>query len=153
MRISKNFHLQELVHPKLYSVLGERVQDWLNPMLPFCCQALRDEFGPMIVNDWWWELDKEDWESPMAWITCYTDSGLRLPQGDVGAIYSSHRGGCAVDLKFLQGAPAAAQKQILEDPESYPYITRMENVEITKVWLHVEVGKRRPGDNIIVFNP
>lgn len=155
MKLTTNFQLQELVHPLLYLKLGDRVADWLNPVLPITCQELRDEFGPIIVNDWLWELPTPQWVVPSSWNDCYTDSGLRLPHSSTHTAYSSHKGGCAADLKFRDADPEKVQHYILQNQEAYPYITRMEDAALTFVegaeWLHIEVGMRR-GD-IIVFKP
>lgn len=138
MRLTENFKLKELVHPDLLSSIGDRAADFLHPMLPIVLQSLRDEFGLIIVNGRYHGID-------------FIDSGLRMPDGDVGARLSAHRFGCAADLKFLDADPEQVQHYINQNNVVYPHITRMENAAITKTWLHVEVGQRY-GD-IVVFDP
>lgn len=139
MKLTTNFQLEELVHPDIYDKVGDRAFDFLNPLLPLALQGLRDEFGSITVNDWVWGGN-------------FVDSGLRLPHGTVGAKLSSHRFGAAADCKFAEADPAQLQHYIKSNAGEFPYITRMENADITKTWLHVEVGKRS-SDFIIIFNP
>ncbi len=139
MKLTTNFQLEELVHPEIYDRIGSRSFDFLNPLLPLAVQGLRDEFGSITVNDWVWGGN-------------FINSGLRMPNYPDGfAELSSHRFGCAADCKFADADPLQVQLYIKSHADDFPYITRMENAEITKTWLHVEVGKR--GNNIIIFNP
>jgi hypothetical protein len=139
MKLTTDFQLQELVHKAIYTRIGNRCADFLNPMLAPTCQALRDEFGSIIINDYMWGGK-------------FTDSGLREPHGIIGARFSAHKFGNAADLKFKTMTPIEVQSMIMEDPSKFPYITRMENAEITKTWLHIETSVRR-NSPIKIFNP
>lgn len=150
-KVTSNFQLQEFVHPWLWSEFGERTYSMLNPLLPLVAQQLREEFGPITINDWLWHLHEHELRNPEAWKRCYTDSGLRRLCGGVGAKFSAHRWGFAGDMKFGEVGPKKVQSYILKNQDEFPTIIRMENAAITKTWLHVEVG-RRTGD-IILFNP
>ncbi len=138
MKLTTNFQLQELVHKEIYEVCGDRSFDFLNPLLPITIQALRDEFGPIIINDWLWGGE-------------FVNSGLRYPTSQFGAKLSAHKFGAAADLKFADADPIQVQAYIHSHPDDYPYITRMEDANITKTWAHIECGGRR-GD-IIIFQP
>ena len=139
MKVTKNFDLRELVHPEIYKVVGDRSFDFLNPLLPITIQALRDEFGPIVINDWLWDGE-------------FVNSGLRYPMSQFGAKLSAHKFGTAADLKFLDADPIQVQAYIHSHPEDYLYITRLEDANITKTWLHVEVGDRRSNE-IVIFKP
>lgn len=138
MQLTRNFELQEFVHPEIYRRIGNRSADFLHPLLARTIQELRNRFGKIIINDWLWGGE-------------LVDSGLRLPQGTVGADLSAHRFGCAADIKIETVIPIDVQQQIMQHQHIYPHITRMENADITKTWLHIEVGKRKAP--IVIYNP
>lgn len=139
LKISSDFQLQEYIHPDVFGRIGNRSQDFLHPSLAPTVQRLRDAFGPITINDWLWGGD-------------FKFSGLRPPDSDVGAFYSSHRFGCAADLKFADIDAEEVQQAILGEPHLYGDITRMENTQATPTWLHLEVGVRN-GFPIKVFTP
>ena len=138
MKVSSNFQLQEFVHPVIFNRIGGRSLDFLHPHLVLAVQDLRDTFGPIVVNDWMWGGR-------------FRDSGLRMPNGTVGAELSAHRFGTAVDLKFADVTAEDVQSEILLSPGEYSSITRMENAAKTRSWLHLEVGVRH--GEIVIFNP
>ena len=140
MQLSKNFTLEELVNPVLLDRVGERCADWLNPNLVPTLQALRDTIGtPITVNDW-----------HRGGI--YKNSGLRAPNCNEGALFSTHKGGCAADPKFTIEA-SKVYYHILNNQDKYPYISRMENIEHTPTWCHIEVSTNKRVGDIVIFNP
>ena len=152
-KVSTNFQLQEFVHPWLWSKFGERTYSMVHPLLFMLAQQLRDNYGPITINDWLWKLHSGEYRNPRMWETCFTDSGLRLLTGGDGAKYSAHRWGYAGDMKFADADPQQLQSYIMSNQDEFPSIIRMENAAITKTWLHVEVGRRLEGADIDVFNP
>lgn len=138
MRLSANFTLSELVAPDIIDTVGNRAADFLHPELVPTIQRLRDEFGSIVVNGTYNGQT-------------FTESGLRSPKTRTGAALSAHRFGVACDLKFYGTTPEGVQRHILKHASKYPCITRIENAEITKSWLHIEVGDRNGA--IYVFNP
>lgn len=141
MKISEHFDIRELVHPDIYNhpAIGDRCIDFVHPSAKFVLEDIREDFGPVTINDW-------------LFGGRFTDSGLRLPDGNVGARLSAHRFGCAFDLKFSEATPQDVFYHILNNQHKYPLIARMESVDYTPTWLHIEVTARRYGE-IIVFNP
>ena len=142
MQLSTHFALEELVHPKIFEIVGERSADFLHPNLIVTLEQMKTHFGKnqsIVVNDY-------------LWGGAYLNSGLRLPDSKVGATLSAHRFGCAVDCKFKGQDIDDVQENILQHPHKFPFITRMESAAFTKTWLHVEVGAYRNKD-ILVFNP
>lgn len=138
MKLTANFRLDELAHPDIIQVVGQRAADFLHPELAPTLQAIRDKFGMIVVNGQFRGKD-------------FISSGLRLPYGDVGAVLSSHRFGCAADCKFYDVEPIEVQNYIISHQDEFPHITRLENALITETWLHVETGKRNR--SIRVYNP
>ncbi len=139
MKLSKNFSLIELVHPDIVERVGDRAADFLHPELVPMLQRLRDMFGSIVVNG---QFNGGT----------FTNSGLRLPNGTVGAKLSSHRFGTACDLKFTDTTPEEVQEYINDNQDDFPTIRRMENASVTITWLHIEVTGKRVG-NIYTFNP
>jgi len=139
-KLSKNFKLKELVHLDIIERVGIRAADFLHPCLVPTLQVLRDKFGPAVVNG-------------VFNNRTYTNSGLRLPNSSIGAPLSTHRFGNGADVKFKKNTPLAVQNYILNNQDIFPHITRLENAMLTKTWLHLEVGDRKDGETITVFNP
>lgn len=156
MKISTNFSVKELVDPDTVQVHGEsRSRNFIHPTVPITLEKLREyviaETGKGItINDY-------------AWGGGYKYSGIRPHTYTEGAKFSTHRYGNTDDLKFKGITPVEVQKHILDNPDMYPHIVRMENAEITRKvrdvdgtdivfeWLHIECGYR--DGPIIVFNP
>ena len=139
MKYSKYFQLEELVNPRILERCGERCSSFLHVNAKYCLDDLREELGVITINDW-------------AMGGQYKDSGLREPHGDVGAPFSSHRFGCGFDLKFHGTSSKEAYYHILNNQLDFPFISRMEGIDHTPSWLHIEIDTARIGD-IIIFNP
>jgi len=142
MKVSNNFILQEFVNPDIYNhpAIGARCIDWLNCELIPTVQLLRDEMGPLLINDWEWGGN-------------YVDSGLRVFNDNQYSQFSSHKGGNAVDIKPQKVSCAELYYRILNNQHKYPHISRLENIEYTPTWVHVEVSSSIRMGEITVFNP
>ncbi len=139
MKLTKNWTLEELVNNEFIQKIGARTNDFLHPELAPTLQKLRDKFGAIVVNGTFNG-------------NIYTESGLRSPATPIGAKMSSHRFGCAADLKFYDTTPEKVQDYIVRHQSEYPTIKRMEDAKVTVSWLHVEVTTKRVG-NIYIFKP
>lgn len=142
MKVSDNFDLRELVHPDIYNhpAIGDRCADFIHCEAANTLEAIKLSTGDTItINSWLWGGN-------------YKDSGLRLPSGSVGATLSSHRFGCGFDLKFKNMSAEEAHAHIIENQHLFKNVTRMESIDKTPTWVHIEIGARRDGE-IIIFNP
>lgn len=128
-----NFTLQELVHPDIIKALGEQAWELLDPTALMMLQRIRNIFGPTYVN--------------ITPTVKYKDRGLRLPNSKTGATFSMHKYGKAFDCSFAKFSPAIVRQYILNNPDDFPGITAVENVD---GWLHFDC---RNCDAIKVFNP
>ena len=146
--ITKNFRIEELVHPAIVGKWGDSAISWVHCDAPKTLQKLRDHLGvPITINDYHAG-------------GLYESSGVRLPTGGVGASLSSHRGGFGFDLKFKGLSIDAVYIHIIQNPDLYPHISRIENIEYTRSahgslgrdWLHIEICHERHGD-IYTFRP
>jgi len=141
MIISEHFDIRELVHPDIYNhpAIGDRCADFVHPMAAPTFELLKTATDDVItINNWLWGGH-------------YVDSGLRPPNSKTGAKLSSHRFGCGFDLKFKKMSAEMAHAFILKNQHLFPNITRMESIEKTPSWVHVEIGNRT--GKILIFNP
>lgn len=122
------FPLHELVPPAELDRFGNSLWRVFDDRILRAADLLRQEFGPMVVNDWYHNGSN-------------SFRGYRPPRCTVGAPISQHRFGRALDL-IPQRAPAETIRQaILDDPDMVRdeygnyLITAME----TGVsWLHID---------------
>ena len=142
MKISNNFTVQELVHPDIIKVLGEkRAANLVSPRLLQELEHLRNRYGAIRINGGRFK------NSGIRKASYYTNWGMMTQS------YSTHQWGNTADLKFSNGIkPAEVYDYILDNPNNFPCIVRMENAHITKTWLHIECGQYRE-DEIEVFEP
>lgn len=142
MNLSPHFILQELVSPEIFkhSAIGERSIDFINVNAVSTLEDLRGDFGAITINDWHVGGN-------------YKNSGLRSPTCSVGAIFSAHRFGTGFDLKFSDHKAEYVYFHILNNQGKYPFISRMENAERTRSWLHIELSTFTRNGDIVIFNP
>lgn len=143
-KLSQHFSVSELVNPDIIKKLGEiRAANFISPFLIQTLEVIRARFGPIVINGEFRGLT-------------FTNSGLRKASyykklGIMIESYSTHQYGNTADCKFPEATPAQIYDYILDNPDEFPFIVRMENAHITESWLHIECGKYR--DKIEVFNP
>lgn len=143
VRINDYFFLDEFIPPEIYSVRGSRSIQLMDDRIIEGVTLLRKYAGvPFIINNWA-NGGKRD------------ESGLRLPNTRTGARWSQHKFGRACDI-VPRGMTVRQVFAILKAHEdefvSKGLITTVENVDITKVWLHVDC--RATGlDKFLIVDP
>lgn len=141
----KHFALEELVDPHLYKHVGERCWELLDDNALMALDALRERFGPLVVNNW---------HSKGSSFThqIYRESGLRRWDTGTGAKRSQHKFGRAFDCKFANYEPYEVANYVVANPDEFPLITRVEDVTHTPTWFHFDTKPtNQPG--IYVFKP
>lgn len=133
------FGIEELVCPEIHKARGERAWELLDTYLLVTLDQLREEFGPMTVNDWHWG-------------GTFKYSGLRPLVGGVGAEWSQHRFGRAADPKPKQVTPQEMHARILARPEKFPHLRVLEAIKATPTWVHFDV-RNSTRDGILVVKP
>ena len=129
----KHFILQELVGPEFFAKWGERAWEWLRPELLETIDQLRRKFGSITINNWHNG-------------GVFKESGLRDFSANIGAEFSMHKFGVAMDCKFKDILPPLVQEHVLQHANQFPLLTCMEDAMITKTWLHVDVRNHgQPG--------
>jgi len=141
----KHFKLEELVDPELFKALGERCWELLDEDALQMLDCIRERFGPVVVNNW--HTNGSSFTNQI-----YRHSGLRRMDSKIGSSRSQHKWGKAFDCKFEDYEPHQVFNYIVDHPEDFPLITRLENVKHTPTWLHFDT-KETDGDDIYVFNP
>jgi len=142
-----NFRAEELVSPAVWSLLGDKSlllfdEPFLIDVDRFVSDLKRDtNCSAVVVNNWFWQGH-------------FTQSGFREHTSSVGSKRSQHRLGKAVDLKFKGGVGVrTAYSYLIEHQERYPMIKRVEDLDFTPTWLHVDAKKVKGVDRIYLFTP
>lgn len=137
---TKHFELRELVHPAIYRDRGERAWELLREDFLRCTDALREKFGPMILNTWH--------SDTLVKAYGLRDSACLRPFDDPdGARYSMHKFGGAGDALFLNITAEEARKYVLSHPDEFPFINAIES---GVRWFHYD---GRNCKRITVFKP
>jgi hypothetical protein len=135
----KYFAIEELVPPEVHSLLGDQAWDLFDPSALLTLDALREEFGPLRINNW--HIGGT-----------YKESGYRLSTSPTGAPQSKHKLGQAFDLKPSRITPRELYDGILATPKRWPLLTTLENIEHTPTWVHFDV-RANPSEGIRIVNP
>lgn len=133
MYIPKYFKLQEFFprdfFNRTYPILGNRMWQLIDNRVLWTADMLRNRFGTMIVNDWLWRKNSG-----------HQYRGFRPFDCPIGAEFSQHKWGRALDCKFTEVKTEKVRDQIAYsdygDFIEYKYIT---TVEIGITWLHFDV--------------
>ena len=129
MFIPGGFELYELF-PKWFYQSSRGIEPYklwgvFDNRLLFTMDRLRKRYGPMVANDWYWDG-----------VNNYR--GWRPTDCEVGAEFSQHKYGRAVDLKPVKVSVDEIREDILADPfhEDFKYIACL---EMGVSWLHLDV--------------
>lgn len=173
MKVSDHFDIRELVHPDIYERIGARCLGFIHPSAVPTLEMIRRGIADSItINNWHTGGALKDSGLRLP-LVVPTQSKLinviqaNLHKGDAalyeaivglfkgtGARMSSHRFGCGFDLKFGDTPAPVAHAYILKHQYLFPNIIRMEAIEATPTWVHVEFGAYRDtGVEIVVFKP
>jgi uncharacterized protein YcbK (DUF882 family) len=135
---TKHFSIHELVPPEIYEKFGERAWMFIDPRLVLLIHQLREEFGRVSVNDYYWGGNR-------------VASGLRVPTSPHYSPTSQHSHGRAVDMIFNDISASDVRKRMTENPEKWLAIVPSITLESDVSWVHVDVRNNHPCIN--VFKP
>jgi hypothetical protein len=138
-RITENFIDLEVLPVELH---GKNWQIFIDKRIVEVAQRLRNQFGNITIND--------------VYIGGgYNLSGFRPFDTKIGAKYSQHKFGRALDLKFLdQIEPSSVFAYILAHEKEFMNLglTTIEDTSFTPSWLHIDA--RYTGlDTIKIIKP
>jgi len=156
MKVSNSFDIRELVPEAIWDVYGERSVWFIDPRTIAFLQELRDileEIYPkqvsVVVNNWHTGGNR-------------SRSGFRLPTETIGAKFSQHKFGRAVDIQVFVGNSKDRTQLDSKEVSRIIFVneqrlmakglTTVENVEYTKGWNHLDC--RPTGlSKLLVVNP
>lgn len=137
---TKHFALHELLPEYEYSTLPERT-GWglLDPRLLWTIDQLRERFGSAYINNWKWGGGNQF-------------RGLRPFSCPIGAPFSAHKFGRAVDMTFAHATAEEVRSHILQHPqdEVYQFITC---IEMKVIWLHIDTRNYNTQNGILKIYP
>jgi len=130
------FAIHELVPKQVFQARGERAWQLLDERLLITLDRLRERYGAMTVNNWYWGKERE-------W------SGLRTKDSPYYSPYSQHTFGRAADCLFMKASAEAVRKDMLAAPDDQTF-ELVGSLEMGVSWLHVDV---RNCDRIMTYRP
>lgn len=131
-----HFQLHELLPPDAYYDRGDDGWQLLDERLLRAIDALRDRYGPMTINNWYWGGERE-------W------SGLRTPDSPYYSRYSQHSFGRAADILFSDVSVEHVRREIRQSPDD-PAHQLIGSLELNVSWLHIDV---RNCNRIMTYTP
>lgn len=127
---AKHFDIRELVPEQVYLDRGDKAWELLDDRAILTLDALREHFGPMIVNNWHM-FNHPSWTPKLRqW------AGLRTSDSPWGTQYSQHQFGRAFDVIFRDWRSKDVRAYILANPDKFPYIG---SLELGVSWFHFDV--------------
>lgn len=168
--IPEFLNIYELVYPEIYQQYEQRNEldklwDLIHPMIRWTGDALRDLYGPIIVNTWYAKTSKGYHIN----YNGFTERGLRKKDTTTGAALSQHKLGNALDCHF----PAIAAPDIVKSIEAlnmhksgewrknpilpihhaFQFVTRIEkSIGGKRInWLHVDIKPNSSKNGEIVL--
>jgi len=147
IRVSENFFLWEFVPRNILYRLEERALLLIDSRIIEVAQYLRKMYGKTFINTYGIKGHLQN-------------SGFRPCDAGIGAEFSQHKYGRAVDLKFPETSHAIIFKQITtgESIQKDLYqlgARRLEDIEDTPTWIHIDLGEGKDviENKLKVFNP
>lgn len=163
IKLTPNFYLDEFIDPVTYFTECDHGLSKLDMNIVFCVQLLRTKSGHSIgINGWWRHLPKDcegmttlesmDFLEEMTEKRVPVWSGFRSSLCKIGAAKSAHKLGKAVDPK---GNEKEMFKIVEENAKDFYKLglRRLEDISITKGWLHMDTETRNcKSDSIRVID-
>ena len=142
-KISDNFYYHELFSKGMYQKYSTSL---LLKLIDFrivnILETIRSDFNsPILVNNWFWKGSLKY-------------RGFRPMSTDIGAKFSQHKFGRAVDFNVKNLSDDAVREFILRNEKKYYDLglSRIENGKFTTSWIHIDLLENHQ-KKIIIFNP
>lgn len=135
MKVSANFHLEEFVPKNVFKIFGQKALWQLDPRLIEIVQKIRIDLGrPIHINTW---MDGGKYEF----------RGYRPITSDVGAQFSQHRRGCALDIDVEDMTNEEVFEFLMNHWHGYDAmgVTTLENPKFTPGWTHFDLRQKIEG--------
>jgi hypothetical protein len=138
---SKYFKTEEYVDPATFSKIGRSAIGLIDVRILWTMDKIKEFFGnnTVIINNWLWKGNRK---------FC----GYRPYNCNVGAAFSQHKFGRAVDFLITSMDATIIRKEILsnQNNEAFQYITAMEDFRDMD-WVHIDVRNFDRTNGIFVF--
>lgn len=140
---SRYFTIEELVSDNVYRKYGDKSWEFIDIRLIETIDKLREVFNkPITINNW-------------KWGGSLKQRGLRANKDEIVAnkkdyYISQHCLGKAVDFNVKGLSSKEVYDFILENKDKFPYITRIEDINKTPTWVHIDLSNTS-SDDIIIF--
>lgn len=140
---SRYFTIEELVSDSVYRKYGDKSWEFIDIRLIETIDKLREVFNkPITINNW-------------KWGGSLKQRGLRANKDEIVAnkkdyYISQHCLGKAVDFNVKGLSSKEVYDFILENKDKFPYITRIEDINKTPTWVHIDLSNTS-SDDIIIF--
>lgn len=144
----KHFHIKELVSRQVYEKYGEKAWVFIDDNIKEFLDMAREHFNrPITVNNWSFggNLEQRCLRANLDKIT--KDKTLQ------NKIYlSAHTFGKGVDFNVKGLTVKQVYEDILKNSEKFKMIKRMEHIDSTPTWVHVDTLEHT-GEGIHIFKP
>lgn len=140
---SRYFTIEELVSDNVYRKYGDKSWEFIDIRLIETIDKLREVFNkPITINNW-------------KWGGSLKQRGLRANKDEIVVnkkdyYISQHCLGKAVDFNVKGLSSKEVYDFILENKDKFPYITRIEDINKTPTWVHIDLSNTS-SDDIIIF--
>lgn len=121
----EHFSIHELVPPDVFNKRQEKAWELLDERLLITLDKLRERYGLITVNNYYWGKDRE-------W------SGLRTSDSPYYSPFSQHTFGRAADCLFSNISTEELRQEILANPTD-PDFELIGSIELGVSWLHFDV--------------
>lgn len=146
MKITTNFIIQEFVPKIIFDTYGEKSVWFINPTMVGIAQKLRTDTGKVVTVN--------NWHSGGT----FTLRGYRPPNTAIGARYSQHKLGNAIDINIAGMEEREVYDFIISRWDDYAAagLTTIENPSFTPGWLHLDCRPKAAGYPVngpLIVNP
>lgn len=155
IKVSKYFFLDEFVDPFTYFNEDDNGLSKIDNKLFAIADLLREKLGkPLRINNWWSFYERnvnkgEDWIIKQIELSDLSKwSGYRSSRCKIGAKFSAHKRGFAIDPKGDEDTIFKIVKDNLKEFHSLG-LRRLEDPSITNGWLHCDTMELNVAPNTI----
>jgi uncharacterized protein YcbK (DUF882 family) len=140
----KNFRIEEFVPPSIFRKFGANSVRLLDINLLLTTQKMRDYFdASMTINNWHKPGGR------------FQNRAYRTPYSSVGATYSQHKMGRAIDFNVAGMTPTQVHRTIMDNQHDFLTmgVTTIEDLAFTSGWTHIDTRITNQKENILVVKP
>ena len=129
MKVTKNFHLHELVDKATYEAYGDFSVRFLDEDTIKLLQFFRERYGSTTVNNWYQGGNLQY-------------RGFRPPNCKVGGQFSQHKFGRGFDINCSKATPDEIRADVMKNQAMFANegLTRIEDGDFAPTWMHFDTA-------------